>query len=103
MKRTGMTIIALVAFMTPALAANQASVARGKELFYSTQLGSNQKSCAACHPDGKKLENAASFDEKKLAKIVNQCIQKALEGKELPLKSADMASIIMYLRTFAAP
>ena len=103
MKRMRMTIVALVALTTPALAANQASVARGKELFYSTQLGSNQKSCATCHPDGKKLENAASFDKKKLAGIVNQCIQGPLEGKALPTESADMASIIMYLRTFAAP
>ena len=103
MKRMGMTIFALLALMTTALAADQASVARGKDLFNSTQLGSNQKSCATCHSDGRKLATAASFDEKKLAQIVNQCIQNALEGKELPPKSADMASIIMYLRTFAAP
>jgi cytochrome c peroxidase len=61
-----MTIIGLVALMAPALAADQASVARGKDLFYSTRLGSNQKSCATCHPDGMKLEKAASFEGRNL-------------------------------------
>jgi cytochrome c len=102
MKKMGLILVALVGLLTPALAADQISVERGKELFNSTQLGSNQKSCATCHPNGSKLAKAASYDEKQLVKIVNRCIQKALAGKQLPADSADMASMVMYLRTLAA-
>jgi len=101
MKRIARTIITLAALGTPALAADQGSAERGKELFNSPQLGTNQKSCATCHPNGSGLEEAASFEAKQLVKIVNQCIQKALEGKPLPAESADMASIVRYLKTLA--
>jgi cytochrome c len=103
MKGMGVMFIALAALMTAALAAGQDPVERGKELFNSTHLGTNGKSCATCHPSGSKLEEAASYDEKDLEKIVNQCIKKALAGKPLPAESADMKAIITYMRTFASP
>ena len=103
MKRMAMVVIVLLATMIPALAAEVASVERGKELFNSTRLGTNQKSCATCHPEGDKLQAAAAYPEKRLVKIVNMCIQGMLAGKPLPADSADMESIVSYLKAFAAP
>ena len=129
MKKLALTVVALAALMTPALAAEaergtaeqglvelvaaeqaaeQASdelnsVERGKDLFHSTRLGSNGKSCATCHPDGDNLHDAASYKETRLVKIVNMCIRSMLAGKPLPAESDDMASLVKYLRTFAEP
>jgi cytochrome c len=114
MKKVAMMVIALAALPTSALAyeqaraeltpvdweATQASVQRGKELFNSTSLGTKPMSCASCHPDGSRLQRAASYDDKRLIKIVNQCIRSMLAGKPLPPDSDDMASLISYLRTF---
>jgi cytochrome c len=79
------------------------SVEHGKELFESTKLGKTGKSCATCHPGGKKLEWAGTFEDAKLEEISNRCIQKALQGKPLKEGSDDIKSLIMYLKTFAGP
>src|SRR5512133_285194 len=102
MNRTILTFIAMSLLATVATAADGPSVNRGKELFTSTQLGTNGKSCAGCHPDGKGLENAAAFDEKKLVKVTNMCIEKALKGTALPDNSSDLSSLIMYQKTIGA-
>ena len=101
MKKTGMTIVLLVALTVPAVAADQPSLARGKELFESVTLGTSGKSCAGCHPGGKKLEAVAGYDEEQLGEIINQCITKPLRGRALEPAAPDMKSLIMYLRTFA--
>ncbi len=101
MKNTAITVLMLAALAAPAVAADQPSAARGKELFESAQLGTNGKSCAGCHPGGKKLEAAAGFDEEQLGEIINQCITRPLKGKALDPATPDMKSLIMYLRTFA--
>lgn len=103
MKKAGTILVTLVALASPAVAADGPSVERGKELFSSAELGTSGKSCAACHPDGKKLESAAAYDEEQLAGIVNQCIKKPLQGKVLDPGSTEMKSLIMYIRTFAKP
>ena len=101
MKRIALTIMTAAALAAPAWAESQASVEHGKELFNSRSLGSNNKSCATCHPNGSKLQRAASYADKRLVKIVNLCIVKMLRGNPLPADSADMASIIQYLKTLA--
>jgi cytochrome c len=83
--------------------AEKVSVDRGMELFESTRLGKSGKSCATCHPGGRKLEWAATYEEEKIAQMINVCIQKALQGKPLPVDSDDMKSFVMYLKTFAGP
>jgi cytochrome c peroxidase len=114
MNKLAMTVIALAALLTPALASEQtpvapvpvdwavtqASVQRGKELFNSTKLGTKPISCASCHPNGSRLQRAASYNEKRLVKIINQCISSMLAGKPLPVDSDDMAAFVSYLRTF---
>ena len=100
-KIVAITVVMLGALAALALAADQPSVSRGRELFESTQLGTSGKSCAGCHPGGKKLEAAAGYDEEQLGEIINQCITKPLKGKALDPAAPDMKSLIMYLRTFA--
>jgi cytochrome c len=101
MKKLGI-ILALAAIASAAIAGGP-SPERGKELFTSTTLGTTGKSCASCHPDGKELAEAATYDAAQLAKIVNQCITKALKGNALASASHDMKSFIMYIKTFAVP
>ncbi len=85
----------------PVLAADQPSSARGKELFNSTTLGTNGKSCASCHAAGKGLKKTAAYDDAKLKKITNQCISKALKGHTLPTGSSDLTSLVLYMKSLA--
>ncbi|MDY0213217.1 MAG: cytochrome C [Desulfuromonadaceae bacterium] len=85
----------------PVLAADKASTDRGKELFNSTELGTNGKSCASCHAEGKGLEKSAAHDDAKLKKITNLCISQALKGHPLSTGSSDMASLVMYMKSLA--
>jgi hypothetical protein len=105
MKRLVMLIVFIVLFCGAniASAAGGVSIDRGLELFESTKLGKSGKSCATCHPGGRRLEWAATYEDDKLVVVINGCIQKALQGKPLPLDSDDMKSLLMYLKTFAGP
>lgn len=81
----------------------EAPADQGKLLFESVKLGTNGKSCATCHPGGKKLEWAATFPDDKLAEMTNTCISNALKGKPLDADSAEIKSLIRYIKTFAGP
>ena len=80
------------------IAAEQASVEKGKVLFNDTKLGAAGKSCSTCHKDGSGLSNAAAKAE--LPSIVNTCITKALQGSALKPDSVEMQSLVMYIKTF---
>jgi cytochrome c len=71
-----------------------------EQLFHSTALGSNGKSCATCHPQGKGLEKIADYDDATLREIINFCIRDALKGELLPEKSAELRALGSYLRRF---
>lgn len=103
MKRGIAALLMLLAVCTVAVAAEGPSLERGKYLFENDKLGTSGKSCASCHPGGKKLEWAATFEEERLIRTVNECITKPLRGKPLDPESDDMRSLIMYIRTFAGP
>ncbi|GAM11567.1 hypothetical protein OR1_03883 [Geobacter sp. OR-1] len=105
MKKSFSLFIVLSAFCTAAVgnAAAGISIERGKQLFENTKLGTTGKSCATCHPGGKKLEWAGTYDDDKLTEIANRCIQKALQGKPLKPDSEEMQSLILYLKSFAGP
>lgn len=98
-----MALCALVVGVSSVMAFAAPSVEQGKQLFNSTDLGTNGKRCATCHPDGKGLETAAGYDRVNLEMIVNQCIKKPLKGKELAPDSAEMQSLVMYVQSLAAP
>lgn len=76
---------------------------QGKLLFESVKLGTNGKSCSTCHPGGRKLEWASTFSEDKLADITNTCIINSLKGKPLAVDSAEMKSLVRYIKTFGGP
>jgi cytochrome c553 len=101
MKTVIAALVTLIAAATPAISASSPSAERGKMLFNSSSLGTNGKSCATCHPDGKSLGKAAAFDEEKLEKITNQCVVQALKGRAFATGSADLASLVAYIKTFA--
>jgi len=101
MKQLLLTLI-LIAASSLALADSGVSRARGKELFTSPQLGTNGRSCNSCHPDGKKLEKAAAYDEGNLGEIINQCIKGPLKGKSLDPNSDEMKSLILYITLLAS-
>jgi len=95
----GILVIATAAW---GAADSHPSAGRGKELFSGTLLGTNGRSCSDCHPDGKRLERAAAYSSDELADIINQCIRGPLKGKPLAVGSADLDSLILYIRTFAS-
>ena len=101
MKKTGMVLCLLLAAASWVVAGEQPSAARGEKLFNSTQLGTNGKSCSGCHAGGKGMEKVAGYEADELAGIINQCISKPLKGKPLADDSADLKSIIMYIKSFA--
>ena len=103
MDRTIQAFIVMFILTAVAIAAGGPSIERGNELFNSALLGTNGKSCADCHPDGKGLEGVADYDENELAKITNQCIVKALSGKPLADGSLEMTSLVMYMNTVCTP
>jgi len=100
MKQRIPTFLALIALAAPAIAIDTPSAEHGKELFTSTQLGTNGTSCAGCHQGGKGLESVGEYDDVQLGGIINQCITKPLKGKALDPASSDLKSLVMYLKTF---
>ena len=102
MKMLTATLTMWAVSLSLAMAAGQPSLERGKELFNSTTLGTNGKSCASCHAGGKKLEEAAGYDQIQLEQIANQCIVKALKGNALAPGSPDLTSLVAYLKTLSS-
>jgi len=101
MKMLALTLIMWAVSLNPALAAGQSPLERGKVLFNSTALGTNGKSCATCHADGKNLDETAEYSQKQLEKIANMCIVMALKGKALAPGSPDLLALVAYLKTLA--
>lgn len=81
-----------------ALAA-KTSVELGKKLFNDPTLGgsTNDKSCNSCHADGEGLEKAG--DNKKLVKVINQCITGPLKGKKIDGRTVNMRSLKLYIKS----
>ncbi|MDF1576989.1 MAG: cytochrome c peroxidase [Desulfobulbales bacterium] len=82
--------------------AAKSSAELGKELFNDPTLGGspNDKTCNSCHPGGEGLEKAA--DNKKLVKVINQCVTGPLEGNKIDGRSVEMRSLKMYIQSLAA-
>jgi len=105
MKNVQVIIVAVLAalfIISIAVAAipNEASLDKGKALFNDPKLGTTGKSCNTCHPDGKGLDNAGAKSD--LASILNSCITKGLKGKALDVKSLEMQSLMLYVKSFGA-
>lgn len=103
MLRTMRTVVVLSAgvMFTAAIACagGSPSVEQGKQLFNNSSLGTSGKSCSTCHPGGRGLHESASLATHELEKMSNQCIQKALKGQPLAVGSAELSSLVMYLKS----
>ncbi len=80
-----------------AFAVQGVSLELGKKLFNDPSLGTTGKSCNTCHTDGKNLSKAGSI--KDLAGVINSCITQNLKGKALDENSAEMKSMILYIKS----
>ena len=98
LKITMLSMISVNLIFSLAIAAGD--MEKGKALFNDPKFGGGTAgvSCNSCHPDGKGLEKAG--DRKDLEKFVNACIQNALKGKGIGLKSAEMGDIIVTIKSF---
>ena len=102
-KLTGLILCGIMIWCSCPGAAELPSVETGKQLFSSAKLGTTGKSCVSCHQDVSALAGVAAFDEDELAAIINQCIAGPLKGEKLAPGSAEMKSLVLYLKSLAAP
>jgi len=99
-------VVSLVAFA-------EGNAEKGKALFNDSKLGggTSGKTCNSCHPEGKGVEIAAGKKEftimghkrNSLEEAVNGCIEGALKGKAIDVKSDDMANIVAYIKSLIKP
>ncbi len=93
-------IIVLVAVFSIGIASamkHEASADMGKALLNDPKLGASGKTCGACHADGKGLEKAGTRAD--LEKTINACITTALKGPALDIKSIEMQSLVLYIKS----
>jgi hypothetical protein len=93
--------VSIFAATSLVFAAEEASIDKGKELFTSSQLGTNGKSCEMCHAGGSGLSKAARYGDESLGEIINQCIIGPLKGKALEPGSVEMKSLVRYIKSTA--
>jgi len=79
-------------------------VAKGRELWTSSELGTNKVACAQCHPNGANThpETYPKFQQQigrviPLREMINWCLTHPLEGKPLAYDDAKMIAIEAYL------
>ena len=100
MKRlAGLVMCGSIIWCSSVIGADAPSLERGKLLFNSEKLGTSGKSCATCHGDVNKLTSAAVYDEDKMVNIINKCIAGPLKGIKLDSRSAEMKSLVLYLKS----
>ena len=79
-------------------------VQKGRELWVSPELGTNQVACAQCHPNGANThpETYPKFQQQLgrvigIRDMINWCLTHPLEGKALKLNDPNMVAIEAYL------
>lgn len=90
----------VLALSVPVAAVEAPSLELGQTLFEATDLGSKQRSCATCHPQGKGLEQVGDFNDQELKDIINACIRDALGGTMFAADSQEMDALLAYVRMF---
>lgn len=84
----------------PAYAIESPSLSLGKILFESAELGTRERSCATCHPQGKGLAMVGDFNDAELKDIINACLRDALGGQLISVESQEMNALVAYVRKF---
>jgi mono/diheme cytochrome c family protein len=102
MRAFGIILVCIILAGSFSLALAAGDAGKGKILFGDTKLGGETagSSCNSCHPGGKGLEKAGA--RKDLPKVINACIETALKGKPLSLKSPEMADLVAYVKSLGA-
>jgi thiosulfate dehydrogenase len=79
-------------------------VAKGRELWTSPGLGTNNVACAQCHPNAANThpETYPKFQQQlgrviALREMINWCLQQPLEGKPLALDDPKMVALEAYI------
>ena len=79
-------------------------VAKGRELWTSPALGTNNVACAQCHPNAANThpETYPKFQKQlgrviALREMINWCLQQPLEGKPLALDDPKMVALEAYI------
>ena len=102
MRAFGIILVCIMLAVSFSLALAAGDAGKGKILFSDTKLGgaTGGNSCNACHPGGKGLEKAGASED--LPRVINACIETALKGKPLSLKSTEMADLVAYVKSLGA-
>ncbi len=97
--KIGLFLLILLAVGTLLVFAAQteASIEKGKVLFNDPKLGTSGKTCNTCHAGGKGLEMAGT--QSNLDSTVNACITTPLRGTALDVKSVEMQSLLLYIKS----
>ncbi len=92
-------LLAMFSLFAGLAVATDASVELGEKLFNDPALGGslNDKSCGSCHPGGEALDEASG--QANLSEMINFCIERPLKGKKLQNDSAEMQSLLMYIKS----
>jgi len=96
---TIITVLAVFSVIGMVVAAPEISIEKGKALFNDPKLGTNSKTCGTCHMDGKGLERSGANAD--LVRVINGCIVGPLRGKALEDTSAEMQSLVLYIKSLA--
>ena len=104
-------LVAILVVLTVALTEKvPPTAAAGKDLFHSTGLGTNGKSCDSCHPGGRGLEgvsaksswSAGGADFDSMEGAINACVKGALKGPSLSENSYQTKALALYLGGYKA-
>ncbi len=109
-KKSGLLFLLLILglFAVPGASSEEKpTIEKGKVIFNDPALGTTGASCNTCHVNGKGLENTVHKKEwftggklhTTLEEAVNYCIIYALKGKPLDVKSAEMQSLVLYIKS----
>ena len=97
--KTLIVLIASTVLLSGSVALAASDIEEGKKYFNDTSLGSNGKSCASCHTEGKGLENACDYDVPTLQEFVNFCIRDAMKGDMLAALDPRIVKIEKLIRS----
>lgn len=100
MNKSIMLLCILLMMGMNAFAIEAPSLALGKTLFESVELGTKDRSCHSCHPNGKGLDMIGDFNDTELKDIINACLRDALGSEMISTESQEMNALVGYVRKF---
>jgi hypothetical protein len=91
-------LIMMVALPGVAFAVEGPTLEYGRILFESKELGTKQRSCSDCHPDGKGLEQTGDVNDTELKDIINACIRDAMGGTLFAIDAQELEALLNYVK-----